>query len=336
VSSHKNNNQETTFRQAINQALREEMRRDETVIIVGEDVAEAGGVYKLTEGLLEEFGPERVLDTPISEAVIAGAGVGAAMTGLRPVIEIMFGDFLTLAMDQLVNQAAKMYYMSGGKYKVPLVIRTTMGAGRRIAAQHSQSLHSWMAHIPGLKVVIPSTAYDAKGLLKTAIRDNNPVIFFEDKMMYQRKEIVPEINDEYTIPFGQASVKRQGTDITIIATSSMVHVALEAAERLAEDGISAEVVDPRTLTPLDEETLVDSVKKTSRCIVVDEGYQRFGATAEIASVIASKAFYHLDAPVERIGAMDVPIPFAPSLEDQTIPDADRIIEGARRLMKGRG
>ena len=307
-----------------------------TVIVIGEDVAEAGGVYKLTEGLLQEFGPERVLDTPISEAVITGVGVGAAMTGLRPVVEIMFGDFLTLAMDQLVNQAAKMYYMSGGKYKVPLVIRTTLGAGRRIAAQHSQSLHAWVAHIPGLKVVIPSTAYDAKGLLKTAIRDNSPVVFFEDKMMYQRKEIVPEIEDEYTIEFGKASIKREGADITVIATSSMVHVAMEAAERLAEEGISVEVVDPRTLTPLDEDTLVASVCKTSRCLVVDEGYHRFGTTAEIASVVASKAFYHLDAPVERMGAMDVPIPFAPNLEDQTIPNSDRIIEAVRRLVKGAG
>jgi len=325
---------ELTMAQAINEALREEMRRDESVIVLGEDVATAGGVYKLTEGLLDEFGPERVLDTPISEAGIAGIGVGAAMTGLRPIVEIMFGDFLTLAMDQLVNQAAKIHYMSGGRYKVPLVIRTTMGAGRRIAAQHSQSLQAWLAHIPGLKVVLPSTSFDAKGLLKTAIRDNNPVVFFEDKMMYQKKGKVPPTSEEYTIPFGQADVKRAGTEITLVATSSMVQVALEAAEKLAEEGISAEVIDPRTLTPLDEDTLVNSAKKTSRCIVIDEGYQRFGATAEIASTIAQKAFYYLDAPVKRIGAMDVPIPFSPVLEDQTIPDVNRVVQSARELLRG--
>ena len=323
---------ELTFAQAVREALAEEMRRDPRVCIFGEDVAEAGTPFKVLSGLVEEFGSERVLDTPISEAGFTGMGVGAAMTGLRPVVDIMFGDFLTLTMDQLVNQAAKVHYMSGGSLRVPLVIRTTMGAGRRAAAQHSQSLCAWLAHIPGLKVVLPSTPFDAKGLLKTAVRDNNPVIFFEDKMMYQKKGLLPEGSADYTVPFGSADVKRSGTDVTVIATSSMVHVALEAADGLAHEGVAAEVIDPRTLTPLDEETLIQSVKKTSRCIVVDEGYRRFGATAEIAAVVGEKAFYYLDAPVHRIGAMDVPIPFSPALEDQTIPSPETVMTVARKLM----
>ncbi|MCC7447105.1 MAG: alpha-ketoacid dehydrogenase subunit beta [Anaerolineae bacterium] len=321
---------EITFAQAINEALHEEMRRDDCIIVIGEDVGRFGGVYKLTEGLYNAFGAERVIDTPISEAGITGLGVGAAMTGLRPVVEIMFGDFTALVMDQLVNQAAKIHYMSGGKLRVPLVIRTTMGAGRRMAAQHSQSLYTWLGHIPGLKVVIPATPYDAKGLLKTAIRDDSPVVFFEDKMMYRQTGHVPL--EDYAIPFGVADVKRQGEDITLVATSSMVHVALNAADKLAGIGISAEVIDPRTLTPLDEDTLVESARKTSRCIVIDEGYRRFGATAELASVISNRAFYYLDAPVERIGAMDVPIPFSPALEDQTIPNEDAVIALARKLV----
>lgn len=327
---------EITYAQAVNEALREEMEHDERIVILGEDVAAAGGVWKLTEGLLDRFGPDRVLDTPISEAGIAGLGVGAAMTGMRPVVEIMFGDFLTLVMDQLVNQAAKMYYMSGGRYKVPLVVRTTLGAGRRLAAQHSQSLHAWFAHIPGLKVVLPSTPYDAKGLLKTAIRDDNPVIFFEDKLMYQKKGPVPPPSDPYTIPFGRADVKREGSDLTIIAVSSMVYVALEAAQTLERENVSVEVIDPRTLTPLDEEGLVRSVKKTSRCLVLDEGYQRFGATAEIAAMISQNAFYDLEAPVARLGAMDVPVPFSPVLEDQTIPSVDRVVSALRKLLKANG
>jgi len=325
---------EITFAQAVNEALQEEMQRDETVILFGEDVAAAGGVYKLTEGILDRFGPDRIFDTPISEAGIAGMGVGAAMTGMRPIVEIMFGDFLALVMDQLVNQAAKMHYMSGGRYKVPMVIRTTLGAGRRLAAQHSQSLQAWFAHIPGLKVVLPATPYDAKGLLKTAIRDNNPVIFFEDKMTYQRKGNVPPPGDDYTIPLGQADIKREGHDITVVATSSMVYVAMEAADKLSEEGVSAEVVDPRTLTPLDEDSLLNSVRKTSRCLVLDEGYQRFGVTAEIASIVSQKAFYQLDAPVERMGALDVPVPFSPVLEDQTIPNVDQVVTTVRRLVKG--
>jgi pyruvate/2-oxoglutarate/acetoin dehydrogenase E1 component len=318
--------------EAINEAIREEMKRDENVVLWGEDVAAPGGVFKVTKGILEQFGPDRVYDTPISEAAIVGVAVGAAMTGLRPVVEVMFGDFLTLAMDQLVNQAAKIHYMSGGTFSVPLVVRSTLGAGRRTAAQHSQSLHAWMAHVPGLKVVMPSCPYDAKGLLKTAIRDNNPVVFFEDKISYQRKGPVPEGSEEYTIPFGQAEVKREGSDLTIIATSSMVHLALIAATKLAEEGIQAEVIDPRTLVPLDKQTLVNSVKKTSRCIVIDQGYQSFGATAEIAALIAEQAFYSLDVPVKRIGAADVPIPFSPGLEDQTIPTVSAVLAAAREMV----
>src|SRR6266699_3571069 len=263
---------EITFGQAIREALAEEMRRDSRVFIIGEDVAEAGTAFKVLAGLVEEFGPARVIDTPISEAGITGLGVAGAMTGMRPVVDLMFGDFIGLAMDQIVNQAAKVHYMSGGKLKVPLVVRTTLGATRRTGAQHSQSLHAWVSHIPGLKVVLPSTPYDAKGLLKTAIRDDNPVIFFEDKMMYQLKGFVPE--SDYSIPFGVADVKREGSDITIVATSSMVQIALAAAEELEKIDISAEVVDPRTTFPLDKDTLIESARKTSRAIVVDEGYER--------------------------------------------------------------
>ena len=320
---------EITFAQAIREALAEEMRRDSSVFIIGEDVAEAGTPFKVLSGLVEEFGRDRVIDTPISEAGFTGIGVGAAMTGMRPVVDIMFGDFITLAMDQIANQAAKVHYMSGGKLKVPMVVRTTMGATRRSAAQHSQSLHAWVSHVPGLKVVLPSTPYDAKGLLKTAIRDDNPVVFFEDKMMYALKGPVPE--GDYTIPFGVADIKRQGTDVTIVATSSMVQIALTAAETLAADGISAEVIDPRTTYPLDAPALIESARKTGRAIVVDEGYERYGVTAEIASVIADGAFYDLDAPVKRIGAFHVPVPFSPVLEDLTVPTAEKVAETARAL-----
>src|SRR5712672_2552387 len=320
---------ELTFAQAIREALAEEMRRDSRVCIFGEDVAEAGTPFKVLSDLVEEFGTERMIDTPISEAGFTGVGVGAAMTGMRPVVDIMFGDFLTLTMDQMVNQAAKVHYMSGGTWKVPMVLRTTLGATRRSAAQHSQSLHAWVSHIPGLKVVLPSTPYDAKGLLKTAIRDENPVVFFEDKMMYKLKGPVPE--EEYTIALGVADVKRAGDDITIVATSSMVQVALGAASLLEESGISAEVIDPRTLWPVDEKTLIDSAKKTSRVIVLDEGYGRYGVTAEIASVIAEGAFYYLDGRVKSLGAMHVPIPFSPPLEDVTVPTEQAVFEAARAL-----
>ena len=322
---------ELTMAEAVREALSEEMRRDPSVFIMGEDVAEAGTPFKVLSGMVEEFGKSRVIDTPISEPGFTGVGVGAAMTGLRPVVDIMFGDFLTLVMDQLVNQAAKVHYMSGGAWKVPMVLRTTLGASRRSAAQHSQSLQAWLSHVPGLKVVLPSTPYDAKGLLKTAIRDDNPVIFFEDKMMFRLKGPVPV--EDYTIPFGVADIKREGVDITIVATSSMVQVALGAATLLEEIGISAEVVDPRTTWPLDEKTLIESAKKTSRAIVVDEGYERYGVTAEIASVIATGAFYDLDAPVKRIGAMHVPIPFSPPLEDATIPTEKSVFEAARAMCK---
>src|SRR5437870_21488 len=322
---------ELTFGEAVKEALAEEMRRDPRIVVMGEDVAEAGTAFKVLNGLVQEFGPSRVIDTPISEAGFTGLGVGAAMTGLRPVVDIMFGDFLTLVMDQLANQAAKIHYMSGGKWKVPIVVRTTLGATRRSAAQHSQSLHAWPSHIPGLRVVLPSTPYDAKGLMKTAIRDDNPVVFFEDKMQYKLKGPAPA--DEYTIPLGVADVKREGTDITLVATSSMVQVALGAATLLEEIGVDAEVVDPRTTWPLDERTIVESVKKTSRAIVMDEGYGRYGVAAELASVVAEGAFYHLDAPVTRMGAMHVPIPFSPPLEDVTVPTERTVFEMARKLCK---
>jgi pyruvate dehydrogenase E1 component beta subunit len=320
---------ELTFAQAIKEALAEEMRRDSRVFIMGEDVAEAGTPFKVLSGLVEEFGTERVRDTPISEAGFSGIGVGAAMTGMRPIVDIMFGDFLTLVMDQLVNQAAKIHYMSGGKWKVPMVLRTTLGATRRSAAQHSQSLHAWLSHVPGLKVVMPSTPYDAKGLLKSAIREDNPVVFFEDKMMYRQKGPVPE--EDYTVPIGVADVKRTGKDITLVATSSMVQVALGAASLLDNDGIDAEVIDPRTTWPLDERTLVESVKKTSRAIVIDEGYSRYGVTGELASVISEGAFFSLEAPVKRMGAMHVPIPFSPPLEDVTVPTERTVYRAALEL-----
>jgi pyruvate dehydrogenase E1 component beta subunit len=320
---------ELTFAEAIREALAEELRRDPRVFIIGEDVAEAGTPFKVLSGLVEEFGKTRVIDSPISEPGFSGIGVGAAMTGMHPVVDIMFGDFLTLAMDQIVNQAAKVHYMSGGKWKVPIVYRTTLGATRRSAAQHSQSLHAWVSHIPGLKVAVPSTPYDAKGLLKTAIRDENPVVFFEDKLMYKLKGVVPA--EEYTIPFGVADVKRVGEDITLVATSSMVQVALAAADRLSQIGIRAEVIDPRTTVPLDKQAFIESARKTSRAIVIDEGYERYGVTAEIASVIADGAFYYLDAPVKRMGAMDVPIPFSPALEDLTVPTEETVFEMAKSL-----
>lgn len=321
-----------TFSQAVNEAIAEEMRRDETVFLIGEDVAEAGTPFKVTSGLVEEFGTERVIDTPISEPGFMGLAVGAAMTGARPIVDLMFGDFLFLVMDQLCNQAAKTHYMSGGKLSVPLVLRTNLGATRRSAAQHSQSLHALVAHIPGLKVAMPSSAYEAKGLMKTAIRDDNPVVIFEDKLMYQDKAQVPE--EEFLIPFGEANVLREGSDVTLIGTSSMRQVCEKAGEMLAADGISAEVIDPRTIVPLDEATILESVKRTSRAIVVDEGHQNFGTTAEIAARVSEKAFYHLDAPVIRMGAMDVPIPFSPALEDLTVPTPEAVAENARKIVAG--
>ncbi len=322
---------ELTYGEAVREAIAEEMRRDTRVFVIGEDVAEAGHPFKVLLGLVQEFGTDRIIDTPISEPGYAGIGVGAAMTGMRPIVDIMFGDFITLTMDQMVNQAAKAHYMSGGKIKVPIVFRTTLGATRRSAAQHSQSLQAWVSHVPGLKVALPSTPHDAKGLMKAAIRDDSPVVIFEDKMMYRMKGPVAE--GDFTIPFGVADVKRAGRDITIVATSSMVQVALGAAKLLEDTGISAEVIDPRTTAPLDKETLIASAKKTSRALVVDEGYERYGVTAEIASVIADGAFYYLDAPVKRMGAMDVPVPFSPVLEDLTVPTEKTVFETAVALCR---
>lgn len=321
-----------TWSQAMNEAIAEEMRRDETVFIMGEDVAEAGTPFKVTSGLVEEFGTQRVLDTPISEPGFTGMALGAAMTGMRPIVDLMFGDFIYLIMDQLANQAAKQHYMSGGKLTVPMVVRTNMGATRRSAAQHSQSLQALVAHIPGLKVAMPSTPYEVKGLMKSAIRDNNPVVIFEDKLSYQMKGPVPE--EEYLIPFGQANILSEGSDITLIATSSMVQVCEEAALKLAEKGISAEVIDVRTVAPLDDKTFAESVKKTGRAIVVDEGHQSFGVTSEIVARLNEQVFYYLDAPLTRMGAMDVPIPFSPALEDITVPTADGVAKKAEQLVTG--
>jgi pyruvate/2-oxoglutarate/acetoin dehydrogenase E1 component len=323
-------NRQLTIGQAIREALAEEMRRDSRLFIMGEEVGAAGGVFQVTAGLIDEFGPERVMDTPISEAVLVGTGIGAALVGMRPVVELMFGDFSLLAMDQIVNQAAKLRYMSGGRVSVPLTIRMTLGAGRSSAAQHSQSLQAFFAHVPGLKVALPSTPYDAKGLLKTALRDPDPVIFIEDKMSYGEKGHVPE--DEYLLPFGQADIKRAGTDVTVVATSSMVPVALTAAATLQAQGVEAEVIDPRTLSPLDEQTLVDSARKTGHIVVVDEACRRFGPTAELASVIAAGAFDYLHAPVTRIGALDVPVPYSYALEAATIPTASQVADAVLKLL----
>jgi pyruvate dehydrogenase E1 component alpha subunit len=316
--------------QALNEALREEMLRDERVFLMGEDIAIYGGAYQVTRGLYDEFGAERVRDTPISEAAIAGAAAGAAMTGTRPVAEIMYIDFSTIATDQIVNIAAKNRYMFGGKSIVPVVYRTQGGAGRGIAEHHSQSLEAWYQHIPGIFVVMPSTPFDAKGLLKTCIRDDNPVMFIEQKLLYGTEGEVPE--GEYTVPLGVADVKREGTDVTIVAYSRMVLLALEAAEDLAKEGISVEVVDPRTLKPLDAETIIGSVKKTGRAVVVHEGYRTCGVGAEIAAQIMEEAFDYLDAPVLRVAGEDVPIPMSPVLEEAAIPSKKKIVEAIRKLV----
>ena len=324
---------EITWSTAVNEAIAEEMRNDKTILLMGEDVAEAGTPFKVLSGLVEEFGTDRIIDTPISEPGFVGMAVGAAMTGARPIVDIMFGDFIFLVMDQLANQAAKQHYMSGGKLNVPMVIRTNMGATRRSAAQHSQSLHAIVAHIPGVKVLMPSTPYEVKGLLKAAIRDDNPVVIFEDKLSYQMKGMVPE--EEYIIPLGQANILQAGNDITLVATSSMVQVCEEAAEVLRSKNISAEIIDVRSIVPLDEQTIVDSVKKTSRVIVVDEGHQSYGITSEIVSRISEQAFYYLDAPPTRIGAMDVPIPFSPALEDLTVPTSKQVVDKAIDLINNK-
>jgi pyruvate/2-oxoglutarate/acetoin dehydrogenase E1 component len=321
-----------SYREALNQAMREEMERDETVFIMGEEVGHYNGAYKVTQGLLQRFSERRVIDAPIAEMGFAGVGIGAAMVGLRPIIEFMTFNFSLVAIDQIVNNAAKIYQMSGGQFNVPMVFRGPGGPAVQVSSQHSQSLESFYAHVPGLKVVMPSTAYDAKGLLKTAIRDDNPVVIFEHKISY-RKVKGPVPADDYVIPLGVADVKRPGRDITIIATSSMVQTALAGAKLLEEVGIDAEVVDPRTMWPLDEATLINSVKKTSRCIVMDEGYGRYGVSAELAATVAQGAFYDLDAPVTRLCAMHVPIPFSPSLEDTTVPNERDVVALAQKLCK---
>jgi pyruvate/2-oxoglutarate/acetoin dehydrogenase E1 component len=319
-----------TYAKALNEALREEMLRDERVLVMGEDIAEHNGPFRVTEGLFKEFGPKRVRDTPLSEAAIAGAAAGAAVTGLRPVAEIMFIDFSTLSTDQIINQAAKMRYMFGGKARVPVVYRTQGGAGRGNAAQHSQSLESWYVHIPGLWVVQPSTPYDAKGLLKSAIRSDNPIVFIEHKGLYFTKGPVPE--GEYTIPLGVADIRREGEDVTIFATSRMVLVALEAAEKLAAEGISCEVIDPRTLKPLDMETLLASVRKTQRLVVVVEACRTGSFASEVAARVGEEAFYDLDAPVLRVCGEDVPIPYAGNLEAEAIPQVKDVIQAVKKII----
>jgi len=321
---------EITYAQAINEALREEMARDPSIFLMGEDIGVYGGIFKVTQGLLEEFGEDRVRDTPISEAAIVGAGVGAALTGMRPVVELMFMDFATIAMDQIVNQAAKLRYMSGGQASVPLVIRTAAGAGRASAAQHSQSLEAWFVHVPGIKVVMPSTPYDAKGLLKTCLRGSDPVLFIEHKFLYREKGPVPD--EDYQIPLGVADVKRPGRHATVVATSLMVKKSLEAAEQLAAEGIEVEVVDPRTLKPLDIDTIAASVRKTGRLLVVHEACKTGGVAGEIIASVLEECFDYLDAPPARVCGEDVPIPFAPELEQRAVPDVPRIKAGVYRLL----
>ncbi len=322
-----------TYAEAIREAMSEEMRRDENVMFMGEDVGLYGGAFGLSVGMLDEFGEKRVKDTPISEAVIAGAAAGAAATGLRPIMEIMFSDFFTISMDALVNQAAKMRYMFGGKAQVPMVCRTPGGSGTGAAAQHSQSLEAWFCHVPGIKVVTPSTAADAYGLLKASIRDNNPVVFIEQKLLYRTKGEVPVDQDDFIIPLGVADVKREGSDVTIVTYGRMVQRALEAAEIVAEKGISVEVVDPRTLQPLDKDTIVKSVEKTGRLIVVVEAAKTGSYAGEIiASVTESDAFDFLDAPIQRLCGKDVPIPYNPTLEAAVVPQVDEIVAAIEKAV----
>ncbi|MBA3568597.1 MAG: pyruvate dehydrogenase complex E1 component subunit beta [Pyrinomonadaceae bacterium] len=319
-----------TMREALNQALREEMLRDQDVFLMGEEVAEYQGAYKVTKGLLEELGSKRVVDTPITELGFAGLGVGAAMVGLRPIIEFMTFNFSILATDQIINSAAKMFYMSGGQFKIPIVFRGPGGSAFQVSSQHSQALESWFAYFPGLKVVMPSTPADAKGLLKTSIRDDDPVIFIEQERMYGHKGEVPE-DPEFTIPLGLADVKREGTDATIVARSLMVPVALKAAEELQKQGISCEVIDPRTIRPLDIDTIVESVKKTSRVVVAEESHPFCGVAAEISMEIMDRAFDYLDAPVKRVSGADVPMPYAKNLEELAIPGVDQLVAAVHEV-----
>ena len=322
---------EITIRDALREALREEMERNESVFLLGEDIGRFwGGAFGVTKGLAEEFGDERVRDTPISENAIIGVAVGAAITGTRPVAEIMFGDLTALAVDQICNQAAKIRYMFGGQVGVPCVIRTPFGAGVNIASHHSQSLEAWFMHTPGLHVAVPSTPYDAKGLLKTAVRGNNPVFFVEHKLLYPVKGMVPD--EDYIVPFGVAEVKREGKDVTIVATLYMVHKALVAAEQLSKEGINAEVLDPRTLVPLDKGAIVKSVKKTGRLVIVSEDCKTAGVSAEIAAMVAEEAVDYLDAPITRVAEPDTPIPFSPPMEQFVIPNENSIIQAVRSVI----
>jgi pyruvate/2-oxoglutarate/acetoin dehydrogenase E1 component len=322
---------EITYAQAINEAIKQNMQKDERVIVMGEDVGQFGGIFQVTAGLFKEFGPERVIDTPISEAAFVGAGVGSALTGLRPIIEVMFIDFTTVCMDMIVNQMAKMHYMFGGRGKVPMVLRTNIGAGRGAAAQHSQSFQGFFMHIPGLYVAAPATPYDAKGLMNAAIAEENPVMFIEHKKLYIEKGEVPE--EYYTIPFGKAEIKRKGKDLTIFATQAMVMRSLKAAKEAEKEGIDIEVLDPRTLTPLDKETLFESVKKTGRLVVADEGHKICGAAAEISAMVAEEAIEYLKAPILRVCSPDTPVPFSPPLEQAYIPDESDIMPAVRRVME---
>ena len=321
---------EIMYRDAVREALDEEMARDQNVFIMGEDVGILGGNFKCTAGLREKYGDLRVKDTPISEAGFVGIGIGAAITGLRPVIELMFGDFIMVAMDQICNQAAKITYMSGGQVKVPLVIRTPFGGGRSSAAQHSQSFHAWVAHCPGLKVVVPSSGAEAKGLLKTAIRDNNPVVFFEHKMLYTTKFAMSETETE--IPFGKARIVTEGNDLTLVATSIMVVKAEKVVKQLQQEGIHVELIDLRTVVPLDTETIARSVRKTGRLLIVDEGHISFGISGEITARIMPQVFYDLEAPVQRLGTADVPLPFSPALEFPLIPDEKAIAAKIKEML----
>jgi acetoin:2,6-dichlorophenolindophenol oxidoreductase subunit beta len=325
---------EITYLEAIREAMTQEMERDETVFLIGEDVGVYGGAFQVSNGMLEQFGSDRILDTPITELGLTGAAVGAALVGMRPIAEIMFMDFTTLASEQLVNQAAKLRFMFGGKATVPMVLRTPAGSGTGAAEHHSQSLENWFVHVPGLKVVMPTTPYDAKGLLISAIRDNNPVLFIEHKLLYKTKGEVPE--ESYTIPLGQADVKREGKDLTIVATSIMVSRAMEAAEKMAAEGIEVEIVDPRTLRPLDTTPIVNSVKKTGKVLIVHEAVKTGGFGGELAAVIAeSEAFGYLDAPIVRLAGREMPVPYNRNLELHTVPQVDDIYAKAMELVKGR-
>ena len=325
---------EITYAQAINEAMSEEMRSDKNLIFMGEDIGVYGGAFGVSKGMFEEFGEKRVLDTPISELGITGCAVGASMTGLRTIVEIMFSDFLTLAMDQLANQAAKNTFQFGGQGSVPMVLRAPGGSGTGAAEQHSQSLEAWVAHVPGLKVVIPSTPYDAKGLLKTAIRDNNPVVFLEQKLLYRTKGEVPEIEEDYAISLGKADVKRKGKDATIVTYGRMVQRSLKVAEDMANEGVDIEVIDIRSLVPLDKECLINSAKKTGKVLVVHEACQTGGFGGELVSVIVdSDAFFYLDAPVKRLGGLDVPIPYNPGLEAQVVPTEEKITAALKELLQ---